>query len=281
MNRSANNRSLDPFGLRALIISWCLWLLISWSITLSIGATAHAVRWIVFSAVFGLMAVWPTVRLSQQLTGRCADTATGLSESVGGIACVGVTPSARVMATMLDWVCLLGVFQVVVWPLMLVGRWSVQQTMWLDLAVSSWSLLTALLVGLGRVVPMTWARVGAMLGCMLLLVGEPAWMAIVGVGFDSAQVGARAGQAAWQMRISPLQALWELTTTVRPYDPLVWRATILSTTAASVLGWVVLWEMVWWAGPSPGVVGGLTEITPSGGGIRASFIPRPESVRMI
>ncbi len=154
---------------------------------------------------------------------------------------------------MLDWVCLLLVFQVMVWPLMLVSRWSVQQTLWLDLAVVSWSLLTAVLVGLGRVLPWPGVRVGAMLLCMLLLVGEPVWMAIGGMGFDTAGVSELAGRSGWgwQMRISPLQALWELTTTVRPYDPTVWSPTILSTATAAGLGWLVLWGMALWARNEP------------------------------
>ncbi len=146
---------------------------------------------------------------------------------------------------MMDWVCLLLVFQVVVWPLMLVGRWSIEQTLWLDLAVVFWSLLTAVLVGLGRVLPFTrgaGVRVGAMLLCVLLLLGEPAWMAISGVGFDTAGAEAvgEGWRVQWQMRISPLQALWELTTTIQPYDPSAWRPTILSTAVAAGLGLLVL-----------------------------------------
>ncbi len=253
--------TLDPFGLRALIISWCLWLLVSWSITLAIGATVHAVRWVVFSAVFGLMAVWPAIRLSQQLpgrfsgglSGRCEDTAGGDRKSSGHVKCGVSTSSTRVLATMLDWVCLVLVFQVVVWPLMLVAHWSLEQTLWLDLAVVFWSLLSAVLVGLGRVLPMPGVRVGAMLLCMLLLVGEPAWMAMVGEGFDTAGIATGVGRSGWdwQMRISPLQALWELTTTVQPYDPSAWRPTILSTAAASGLGWLALWGMALWGRNEP------------------------------
>ncbi|MEZ6192002.1 MAG: hypothetical protein R3C45_12050 [Phycisphaerales bacterium] len=216
---------IDPFGLRMLVITWCLWLLVSWSITLAMGATVHAVRWVVFSAAFGLMAVWPAIRLSQQLSG-------GRGERYA-------RPSMRVLGTLLDWVCLISVFQVVVWPLMLVGRWSPQQTLWLDLAVVSWSLLTGVLVGLGRVLPVAGARVGAMVLCVLLLLGEPVLMAFGG-GFMDATAG-----TAWRMRISPVQALWELTTTVQPYNPSGWVPVILSTAAAALLGWLGLCLMAW------------------------------------
>lgn len=202
----------DPFGLRGLVIVWCLWLLLSWSITLGMSATAHAVRWMIFSAVFGLMAVWPAVRLSQQ----------GLRGSRRGRA---------VWGTLLDWFCLVGIFQVVVWPLMLLGRWSDQQTLWLDLAVLAWSLLTGAIVGLGRLLPGSGGRWGAMGVCMLLLLGEPVWLAVGGTTGGS------------QMGVSPIQALWELTTTVQPFDPSKWSAVVLSVGAAAVLAWCVLGVM--------------------------------------
>ncbi len=220
----------DPFGLRVLVITWSLWLLTSWSITLAFNATVHAVRWVIFSAVFGLMAVWPALRLSQQLPWY---PPYGRGSGVRGVA---ASATRRVLATGLDWLCLLAVLQVVIWPLMLLGRWSVEQTFWLNMAVVSWSLLTGALVGLGRVLPGAWARLGAMVLCMLLLVGEPIWRALYGLFFAVSGSGEPAGQ----MRISPIQALWELTTTTPPYDPGQWVPVILSTAAAAGLAWGVL-----------------------------------------
>lgn len=248
--RRSPSRVFDPFGLRALIITWCLWLLVSWSITLAISATVHAVRWVVFSAVFGLMAVWPALRLSQQLPSRHGAKH---AYAAHGIDYGTATFRTRLFATALDWFCLLLVFQVVVWPLMLVGRWSTQQTLWLDLAVLSWSLLTAVLIGLGRLAPLAWLRVVAMVLCVLLLIGEPIWMAVGGTGFGVVSDGApgRLVDTRWQMRVSPLQALWELTTTEQPYDPSGWRPTILSTAAAAGLGMIMLTGMALLGGPGP------------------------------
>lgn len=229
---------IDPFGLRMLVITWCLWLLVSWSITLAMGATVHAVRWVVFSAAFGLMAVWPAVRLSQQLPIRRTRGNIGRHSGGGGY-------SGGVLGTLLDWVCLISVFQVVVWPLMLVGRWSPQQTLWLDLAVVSWSLLTGVLVGLGRVLPVAGARVGAMVLCVLLLLGEPVLMAFGGGGFADEASGVGAISGGWRMRVSPVQALWELTTTIQPYNPSGWVPVIVSTATAALLGWLILWIMAW------------------------------------
>lgn len=240
--RARRGMMIDPFGLRTLIISWCLWLLVSWSITLAIDATVHAVRWVIFSAMFGLMAVWPALRLSQQLPWYqpYRSRGKGLHATNGGGGPSKAGTSRRVLATLLDWVCLLAVLQVVIWPLMLVGRWSVQQTLWLDLAVMSWSLLAGALVGLGRVLPTVWARIGAMVLCVLLAVGEPVWLALTGMGFT--EPNATHGQG-WQMRISPIQALWELTTTGEPYDPSGWVPVIISTAVAAVLAWLVLGVM--------------------------------------
>jgi hypothetical protein len=92
------------------------------------------------------------------------------------------------------------------------------------------------------VLPAGWTRIGAMVLCMLLLVGEPAWMAFSGAGFADQSMH---GQD-WQMRISPVQALWELTTTVQPYDPSVWIPAVISTATAAGLAWLVLTGMAWW-----------------------------------
>lgn len=236
--RAGRGSMIDPFGLRTLIISWCLWLLVSWSITLAIASTVHAVRWVIFSAAFGLMAVWPALRLSQQLPWYhpYKRRGTGLNTVGGSGPSSRASTSTRVLATLLDWMCLLAVFQVVVWPLMLVGRWTVQQTLWLDLAVMSWSLLAGALVGLGRVLPTAGARIGAMGLCVLLVVGEPVWMALSGSGF----AGQNLHSQDWQMRISPIQALWELTTTGPPYDPAGWIPAIISTAVAAGLAWLML-----------------------------------------
>jgi hypothetical protein len=222
----------DPYGLRALVLGWCMWLLISWSITLAIGATAHAVRWVVFSALVGLMGVWPALRLSQQLPGRSDAPATWRGAENKASA------PRRVLATGLDWLCLMLVFQVVVWPLMVVGRWSVSQTLWLDVAIGAWSALTGVFLGLGRVVPVSGARTWAMMLGMLLIVGEPA--AMIALGHGPASVFNPTG-AAQAMVISPVQAVWELTTTIQPSDPTPWVPVILSVSAAAVLGWALLW----------------------------------------
>ncbi|GAB4187768.1 MAG: hypothetical protein Kow00105_02430 [Phycisphaeraceae bacterium] len=216
----------DPFGLRFLVIGWCLWLLVSWSISLTLGATVHAVRWVVFSAVFGLMAVWPAYRLGQQPVAVSAGRRT---DGAGFGA----------LATLLDWVFLVVIFQVVIWPLMLVGGWSFRQALFLDGAILSWSLLTGLLLALGRARPGQAARVVMMVLCVMLLIGEPVLTAVPSVSgwWESA---AGEGGRSDLMRVSPVQALWELTTTRQPYDPSRWAVTIFSTAFAAAIGWALL-----------------------------------------
>lgn len=57
-------------GTRELMLCWCLWLLGSWAVTLSIDSPIPAVRWMVFSTATGLFVMWPLVRLSQASLGR-------------------------------------------------------------------------------------------------------------------------------------------------------------------------------------------------------------------
>ncbi len=230
-SRTGDVNAWDPFGLRFLVIGWCLWLLVSWSISLTLGTTVHAVRWVVFSAVFGLMAVWPAFRLSQQPLSMSA------GHRAGGL-------GYAVAATLLDWVFLVVIFQVVIWPLMLVGGWSLRQTVFLDAAILSWSLLTGLVLALGRDRTGTGARIGMMLICAMLLVGEPALKALLSLGgwLEIINWGWAGGEPNL-MRISPVQALWELTTTRRPYDPSIWATPVFSTTSAALIGWILLGVM--------------------------------------
>ena len=78
-----------------------------------------------------------------------------------------------------------------------------------------------------------------MLFCLILLLGEPIWLAVTGMGFTSFT---RHGEA-WQMRISPIQALWELTTTIQPYFGTDWIKNVISAAVAAGLAWLVLGSM--------------------------------------
>ncbi len=74
-------------------------------------------------------------------------------------------------------------------------------------------------------------------------VGSGAPVGVPGAGVSGGP--GPSGGAGLQMRISPVQALWELTTTVRPYDPSPWGPAIISVAVAAGLGWWVLWGMAY------------------------------------
>ena len=158
--------------------------------------------WMVVSCMTGLMLMWPALRLGQN---------------------IGRAMSAE--QVLWDWVCLILVVQVVIWPLRVSADWSMAQVVWLDVALSGWSLATGLLL----LVCSGWTsgagRTAGMAACLLLVLGEPllmaglAWAGVCGV---------------WSMWVSPIDTLWALTS--RPAS--IWPAHILGVTAAAVAGWV-------------------------------------------
>lgn len=188
---AARRASGEGVGVRLVMLGWCLWLLGSWAVTLTLDSPVPAVRWMVFAVFTGLAVVWPVVRLSQ-------DTRPG-----GG----------RVWTIVIDWVCLVLIFQAVVWPLSLVAGWTWQQALWIDAAITAWSLLMGAVVALGRLFASAVARGAAMAACLLLILGAPALRTIAGVGTPG-QGGA--GAQEWTQGLEPLTLLWRLTQ--RPVD---------------------------------------------------------------
>lgn len=200
-------------SVRGLILGWCLWLLGSWGVTLAIDSSVPAGRWMVFSVMMGLMAIWPAFRLSQ-----------ANEPQVPG----------RLRLVLLDWLCMLAVFQTVVWPLRLLGAWSIRQACWLNGAVAAWSLLSGLLIAWGCGRSAGSGRTAAMVLCILLLVGEPAVMLLAGLGRPA---GAGPG---WTMRVSPVQTVWALTRPPSRFRLDPWTDHIKAAGLAAVAGWVVL-----------------------------------------
>ena len=74
----------------------------------------------------------------------------------------------------------------------------------------------------------------AMVLCILLLLGEPAVMALMNLGSQHAL-----GQT-WSMRVSPLEAIWQMTD--KPSSWLVgpWRERVLAVAAAAVAAWIIV-----------------------------------------
>jgi hypothetical protein len=137
-----------------------------------------------------------------------------------------------------DWLCLILVFQAVVWPLRITGRWPVTQAVWLDAAVAAWSLLTGLLIALGCRVRSGVARTAAMAACVGLLFGEPAAQAAISRGAEHGLWR----PVNWPMRVSPVEALWAMTAggDPLPWSGGPWGAVVVSVLLAGVLGWGAL-----------------------------------------
>lgn len=208
-------------GTRELMLCWCLWLLGSWAVTLSIDSPIPAVRWMVFSTATGLFVMWPLVRLSQASLGRVFVVD---GEPVANPR----RPSLRII--LLDWLSLMVILQAVVWPLRLVGGWSMEQAVWVDVALAGWSLLIGAIIGAGRAMG-GGGRAAAMAACMLLLFAEPALLGLA--------------PGAWEPRVSPMPALWYLTTrdayfTVKPVREAVAVACVAAVAAWAALGVVRL-----------------------------------------
>jgi hypothetical protein len=206
-----------PGASRGMVLGWCLWLLGSWGVLYPTYGPVWAVRGMILAALIGLMVIWPLVRLSEsplQWHDRAAPrwlTTTGV---------------------LVEWLSLIAVFQAVVWPLRVTGDWGLAQTLWLDGAVVSWTLITAAMVALGVAMPGGAGRSLIMATCVLLLLGEPLVMAMF-PGSD------------WDMRISPLQTVWALTDRGTAWQPEPWSGRVTAAALAAAAAWAVVGLALW------------------------------------
>lgn len=221
-------------GVRVLLVGWCLWLLGAWVVLWVVGGwTVPALRSMIFASTVGLLGLWPAVRLSQ-MTRRYPAIAPGGMPETGdvtarewGRACGG---------TLIDWVCLNLVFQIVLWPLQLAAGWQTVQTIWLAATVAAWSLLTGLLIAWGRGTDRGGWRMAAMLLCVGLVVVEPALWCL---GWMSGAMGMP------MMRLSPIQSLWALSSPGMVPEQaaavvMAQAPQIVSAAVAAFVGWGVL-----------------------------------------
>ncbi len=200
----------DLGGLRVVIVVWCFWLLGAWAMAWVSDTSVPRVRWMLFAGLMGLMLVWPAFRLSER---------------------VGPGQMGRSAAqVLLDWLALVSVYQAVIWSLHLMAYWPLVRGLWLDAAVLAWSLLSALIVAVARLWPGGSARIVGMLVCIALVFAEPVavWVSIV------------SGSGGWSMRVSPVQAMWELTgvPVTRVIAP--WDRQILLIASIALGGWASL-----------------------------------------
>ncbi len=229
-----SDRFINPSGTtrrshstQNLVLAWCGWLIASWLVALGdVTATLAARMTMPFAAMFGLMLVWPVIRLSQW---RGQDDAT--------------IPLFRAGQILSEWFMLNLVLQAVIWPLMINGSWTVNQTLWLGTTLASWSLLVALIVAFGVQATDGWVRTLTMLLCLLLILGEPALMALLNTNFiprDHLGAIENGRGVLWQWKFSPIQAVADMT---RPYDTDSAHRNgmqVIAVGLAAILGWLGL-----------------------------------------
>ncbi len=222
------------------MLAWCLWLLGSWAVTLWLDSTRPAVRWMVFAALMGLMLLWPVFRLSQDYPVpqryRTAEKRGPAERASAPTPRDWLPPALPLGRVLLDWLSLILVFQAVIWPLLVTAGWGLKQTLLLDAAVASWSLVTAALVAWGCRGRTAGHRATAMVLCLLLVLGEPAVLAML----DLVWPGPAGG---WTLRVSPIQTIWALTDPTWSWSAAAtagWVERVAAAAAAGGLGWVLL-----------------------------------------
>lgn len=160
---------------RGLIFLASLWLIVSWTITIGLRAPVHpssasytpAVRLMLVSVTTGLLIGWPLLRLSQERS------------------------PYPIRQTALDLVVLLGLLQVVIWPLRLVTGWSPARIAMLDLTMIAWLTLAAALVASAIGSDRKGPRIIAMIACLGICLLGPAFMWVAAAAGGATQAYAR------------------------------------------------------------------------------------------
>ena len=178
------HRPSDPPLLlpRGLIFLSSLWLIGSWLLAIGVRAPVQpssasytpGVRMMLLCVTFGLMIGWPLLRLSQ------------------------ASPPYPIRQTLLDLMVLLGLVQVVVWPLRLVTNWTPWRTTAIDATLAGWVLLGGAVVAAGIMTNRSGPRTLAMIACVSLCLLGPAlaWLGVM-TGVDAMEL----------VSLSPLMAM--------------------------------------------------------------------------
>jgi hypothetical protein len=150
---------------RGLIFMASIWLIGSWILAIGLRAPVQPssatytpqVRLMVQCVVIGTMIGWPMLRLSQP------------------------TPSLPIRQTFLDLLVLIGLAQVVLWPLRLVTSWTPLRTAAIDATVCGWVIVAGAVVAASIVSARRGPRNLAMIACvaMVLLGPAAAWLGVV------------------------------------------------------------------------------------------------------
>ena len=158
---------------RGLIFLASVWLIASWVIAIGVRAPVQpssasytpAVLLMMQCVTAGLMIGWPLLRLSQ------------------------TRPMWPLRQTLLDLAVLLGLVQVVIWPLRLVTTWTPLRTAAIDATLAGWTALAGAMIAAAITTNRSGPRVLAMGACLGMCVLGPvlAWIA-VSTGVDVLQL---------------------------------------------------------------------------------------------
>jgi hypothetical protein len=217
-----------------LILIFCFWLLGSWGVSLGLDSSLPAIRYMIFSAMLGMLLVWPMLRLSQEhpkVYVRKAGKPSIMGDLESGSP---MTPGA----VFSDWFSLNMLFLCVAWILRMSAGWSVSQTAWMSIAMASWSLIVGALLIFGCRVDDGRHRTRMMAACILLFLGEPLVLTAMNV-FQSPGDAFR-----WRMVILPLEAIWVMSGPASGWETSVWAPRI-KVVALMALG---LWLVVLFTG---------------------------------
>lgn len=210
---------------RLLILLWCLYLFGIWLLSLQVDSPTPASHWMIWCMLFGMLVIWPALQLSQ--TRYVIRKSHGHQEGTPDIEptdqIVPIPVPMRTWVVFVQWLCLALVNQSVLWPLQITAGWQTVQTMWINAAMLSWSLLAGLFIALGKRTFVSMHRTFALLICVCLMFAEPILQAFIG--------------KSWYMTISPLSTvhhllLGQVDTTVTSH--------ITAVALAACVGWGIL-----------------------------------------
>lgn len=215
---------------RLVVLLWTIYLTLAWLTLTGFQGRIDpgSLRLMLIASVVGLVTLWPALRLSQMHGYPSA-----LQSVHPGLP---VTSLGRAIAWELltDWICLVVVLQLVIWPIRFTAGWSGEQALWIAAVALAWSLMAGAITAWGCRWDCKLHRTTAMLGCLALLLAEPLVMAWVNAG------AARGSAIAWPMGISPFQMLWSLAGSPAEFDPRPWSDRVRAMALAAVVAWVAL-----------------------------------------
>lgn len=217
-----------PPATKELLFYWCTATLLTWIVAVEQDGAVVATRWIMFLNITILCVFWPALRLSQDRvsvllrSGRfSASDHDGPGFAPNSLAHLlrlpsklfPKAPSAMMTVTapvtpkliFVDWLHLILVMQIAVWPLHFHRGWHFNQTLSIDLAYLLWSFLAAGILAVGVQVGTSFARLLAMAACILVLIGEPL------LEYWSNQ--------HWAWSISPIKIIWHLSLDSYEFEP--------------------------------------------------------------